>query len=150
MKVNSDYRDLLKGFNEAGVRYLIVGGYAVMAYTEPRYTKDLDIWIEASESNARAVFKVLAVFGAPLKGVRWTDFTEPDVFYQLGVEPVRVDIMTSVPGLRFGEAWDRKTVFDFEGEPATLISQQDLQVAKQAAGRPRDQKHLKRLTRRKR
>jgi hypothetical protein len=57
-------------------------------------------------------------FGAPLKGVQWNDFTEPDVFYQLGVEPVRADIMTSVPGLRFVEAWNRKIVFDFDGEPA--------------------------------
>jgi len=149
MRVNSDYRDLLKGFNEAGVRYLVVGGYAVMAYTEPRYTKDLDIWIDTSDENARAVFSVLAAFGAPLKNVRWNDFTQPDIFYQLGVEPVRIDIMTSVSGLNFAEAWNRKAVFDFQGEPAHLISLADLQTS-MAASRLRDSKDLKRLSRGKR
>ena len=79
----------------AGVRYLIVGGYAVMVHTEPRYTKDLDVWIEPTESNARALFVALANFGAPTTDVVPTDFMEPDVFFQIGVEPVRVDIMTS-------------------------------------------------------
>jgi hypothetical protein len=66
MKISSDYKDLLSIFNAAGVRYLIVGGYAVMIYTEPHYTKDLDIWIDRSDTNAQAVFKALAQFGAPL------------------------------------------------------------------------------------
>jgi hypothetical protein len=65
MKINSDFKDLLRDFNDGGVRYLIVGGYAVMAHTEPRYTKDLDIWIEPTESNARAMIEALAQFGAP-------------------------------------------------------------------------------------
>jgi hypothetical protein len=69
MKISSNYKDLLSIINAAGVRYLIVGGYAVMIYTEPHYTKDLDIWIDRSDRNAQAVFKALAQFGAPLKGL---------------------------------------------------------------------------------
>jgi hypothetical protein len=138
----------LRGFNGAGVRYRVVRGYAVMAYTEPRYIEDLGIWIDPSEHNARAVFFCLAAFGAPLKGVQWSDFTQPAVFYQLGVEPVRVAIMTSVADLHFAEAWDRKSVFEFGGEPAHVISLSDLQTAKRAAGRSRDTKDLKLLSRR--
>jgi hypothetical protein len=69
MKINSDFKDLLHGFNVASVRHLIVGGYAVMTHTEPRYTKDLDIWIEPTERNARAVLTALANFGAPTTDV---------------------------------------------------------------------------------
>src|ERR1700683_1071298 len=117
MKISSDYKDLLSIFNAAGVRYLIVGGYAVMVHAEPRYTKDLDIWVDQSGPNAQAVFNALARFGAPLKGLLPANFTEPRVFYQIGMEPVRVDIMTSVSGLDFGSAWERRLIVDFDGEP---------------------------------
>jgi hypothetical protein len=90
MKISSDYRDLLSIFNAAGARYLIVGGYAVMIHTEPRFTKDLDLRVDRSSANAQALFKALAQFGAPLKGLLPADFTEPDVFYQIGMEPVRM------------------------------------------------------------
>ena len=145
MKISSDYKDLLSIFNAAGVRYLIVGGYAVMIHTEPRYTKDLDIWVDRSDANAQALFKALAQFGAPLKGLRPADFTEPDVFYQIGMEPVRVDIMTSVAGLEFASAWERRMVVDFDGECAGVLSREDSLVSKKAAGRPRDHKHIRRM-----
>lgn len=107
MEINSDYKNLLKSLNAAGVRYLVVGGYAVMAYTEPRYTKDLDIWIDPERANANAVFRALAEFGAPLRGVTAEDFTQHEIFYQLGVDPVRIDILTSVAGVEFTNAWER-------------------------------------------
>ena len=118
MKVNSDYRDLLQSLNEVHVRYLVVGGYAWMAHTEPRYTKDLDIWVDPVESNARLLLDALQRFGAPTKAVTIADFTEQEVFYQIGVEPVRIDIMTSVAGLTFSEAWERRVTVDFEGVQA--------------------------------
>lgn len=88
--------------NAAGVRYLIVGGYAVMVHTEPRYTKDLDIWIEAKRNDAQLFLSALQAFGAPISQVTADDFTEPKVFFQIGVDPVRGDIMTfgSGPGIR--------------------------------------------------
>jgi len=101
MKINSGFKDLLRIFNEAEVRYLIAGGYAVMVYTEPRYTKDLDLWIEPVTLNAEAVLRALAEFGTPTGGVAVADLTEPEVFFQIGVDPVRVDLLTTVKGLEF-------------------------------------------------
>ena len=145
MKISSDYRDLLSIFNAAGVRYLIVGGYAVMIHTEPRYTKDLDVWVHRSGANAEALFRALAQFGAPLKGLQPADFTEPDVFYQVGIEPVRIDVMTSVSGLEFTRAWERRLVVDFDGVHAAVLSREDSLLSKKAAGRPHDRKHIRTL-----
>jgi hypothetical protein len=145
MKIRSDYKDLLSIFNAAGVRYLIVGGYAVMIHTEPRYTKDLDLWIDRSGANAEAVFQALAHFGAPLKGLDPADFTGPEVFYQVGMEPLRVDVMTSVAGLEFKSAWERRLIVDFDGESAGVPSRADLRLSKKAADRTRDRKHIRSL-----
>jgi predicted nucleotidyltransferase len=145
MKISSDYKDLLRNLNAAGVRYLIVGGYAVMIYTEPSFTKDLDLWVDPSERNAQALFRALAQFGAPLRGIRPADFTEPEVFYQMGVDPVRVDILTSLPGVDFASAWKRRLVVDFDGEPASVISREDLIASKKVTGRARDRKHARSL-----
>jgi predicted nucleotidyltransferase len=147
MKTNSDFKDLLHDLNGAGVRYLIVGGYAVMVHTEPRYTKDLDVWIDPTESNARMLLAALAEFGAPTASVVPSDFTEPDVFYQIGVEPVRVDIMTSVPGLDFAPAWDRRKIVDFGGELAPVLCREDALKSKIAAGRARDRRDAAKLAR---
>jgi len=145
MKISSDYRDLLSIFNAAGVRYLIVGGYAVMIHTEPHYTKDLDIWIDRTDTNAQRLFDALARFGAPLEGLQPADFTEAEVFYQIGMEPVRIDIMTSVTGLEFVSAWERRLIVDFDGESAGVLSREDLLLSKKAAGRLRDRKHIRSL-----
>ena len=145
MRIGSDYKDLLRNLNAAAVRYLIVGGHAVMVYTEPSFTKDLDLSVNPSEGNALALFQALAQFGAPLQGIRPADFTEPEVFYQMGVNPVRVDILTSLPGLDFASAWERRLVVDFDGEPAAIISREDLIESKKVTGRPRDRKHARSL-----
>ena len=146
MKINSDFKDLLRSFNASGVRYLIVGGYAVMVHTEPRYTKDLDVWIEPTESNARLMIAALDEFGAPTRKILPSDFTEPDVFFQIGIEPVRIDIMSSVPGLDFQRAWNRKLIVDFGGESAPVLCRNDVLKSKVAAGRVRDQRDVKKLT----
>jgi hypothetical protein len=140
VKISSDYKDLLKSLNAAGVRYLIVGGYAVMIYTEPRYTKDLDIWVDTASANAQALFQTLKAFGAPLAGISPRDFTAADVFYQLGVEPVRIDVMTSLPGLTFSAAWPNRNTIDFDGEPAHVISREDLVRSKAALNKPKKRK----------
>jgi hypothetical protein len=149
MKINSDFRDLLRSLNVAGVRYLIVGGYAWMVHTEPFYTKDLDVWIDPTETNASALFTALHAFGAPTEDIQPSDFTEPEVFFQIGVEPVRVDIMTSVLGLKFGHSWNRKVVVDFGGESAPVLCWEDVQAAKKASNRRRDPKDLKNVSRHK-
>jgi hypothetical protein len=113
---------------EAGVRYLVVGGYAVV-HTEPRYTKDLDL-CEPVESKARKLFAALAEFGAPIQDIQPGDLTEPEVFFQIGMEPVRVDIMTSVSILDFDPAWERRVMVDFGGEPAPVLCRADLPASK--------------------
>jgi hypothetical protein len=147
MKINSDFRDPLQSFNAAGVRYLIVGGYAVMVYTEPRYTKDLDLWIEPTTDNASLMIAALAEFGAPTKNIPPADFVEPNVFFQIGVEPVRVDIMTSVTGLDFERAWNRRVTVDFGGASAAVLCREDVMQSKIAVGRVRDRQDVKKLRR---
>jgi len=132
---NSDYKELLSIFRKRQVNYLIVGGYAMMLYTEPRYTKDLDLWVEASEQNAVKVFDALAEFGAPLAGLTCGDFAREGFFYQLGRPPARVDILMSVNGLSFAEAWPNRYESPFGGETAWFIARQDLVKNKLATGR---------------
>jgi hypothetical protein len=145
MKINSDFKDLLRDFDAAGVRYLIVDGYAVMVYTEPRYTKDLDLWVDPVAANAKAVLRALATFGAPTGDLTVSDLTEPEVFFQIGMDPVRVDILTSVEGLDFSTAWNRKAMVDFGGVSAPVLCREDLVHAKVASGRAQDKRDARRL-----
>ena len=94
MAESPHFKQLLQLLNELKVRYLIVGGYAVMKYSEPRYTKDLDIWIEASTENSARVFEALQKFGAPLEsdGISAQTFTDAEITYQIGIAPLRIDI----------------------------------------------------------
>ena len=138
MTVSSDFKDLLKLFGDCRVEYLIIGGYAVIRYTEPRYTKDLDLWVRADPQNAAAVYRALAEFGAPLDGLTADDFAHEGYFYQMGVAPVRVDILMSITGLNFADAWDRRVEVDFDGVPTLFISRRDLIIAKRASARPQD------------
>jgi len=142
---NSDFSDLLRLFTEHGVRYLVVGGYAVAHYAEPRYTKDLDLWVAADPANARAVFRALAEFGAPLVGLAEADFTDSDSFYQMGVPPSRVDVLMGIPGLTFEDAWEHREEVILGGVPVPFIGRNDLVTAKRAAGRLQDQLDLEAL-----
>jgi len=138
MFVNSDFSDLLKLFNANRVRYLVVGGYALVQYAEPRYTKDLDLWTSTDPANAKAVYLALRQFGAPLAGLTEEDFAEDGYFYQMGVPPLRVDILMGIPGVDFGDAWPRRVEVDFDGLLVPFISREDLVKAKRASGRPQD------------
>lgn len=138
MFVNSDYSDLLQIFNARNVRYLVIGGYAVIQYAEPRYTKDLDVWISTDSDNAEAVYQALREFGAPLEGMSVKDFSEEGYFFQMGLPPVRLDVLMGIPGVTFEECWQRRVVVDFDGLPVNFITKQDLIQAKLASGRPQD------------
>lgn len=100
MESNPHFKELLQRLSAHEAEFLIVGGYAVMKYSEPRFTKDLDIWIRNTRENAERVYLALAEFGAPLEadGVIVADFASPDVTYQMGVAPLRVDVLTSIDG----------------------------------------------------
>jgi hypothetical protein len=139
MQSNSNYSDLLRSFNEDGVRYLVVGGYAVMKYTEPYLTKDLNIWIDPTPENAQLVFAALARFGAPLSKVTVEDLIAPDIIYQVGVDYNRIDVISHLPGgISFADAWSRHQVLDYDGVPAPVLAEDDLIVTKRVAGRKRD------------
>ena len=138
MFVNSDFSDLLSLFNAQGVKYLVIGGYAVVQHAEPRFTNDLDLWIGAEIRNAAAVFGALREFGAPLAGLSESDFVEEGFFYRMGTAPARVDILMGIPGVVFDDAWRRRIEVDFDGLLVPFISRDDLIEAKRASGRPQD------------
>lgn len=138
MFANSDFSELLKIFNARNVKYLVIGGYALIQYTEPRYTKDLDLWISTEIQNAQAVFEALREFGAPLSGLTVKDFTEEGYFYQMGVPPVRIDLLMGKPGPEFEEAWESRAVTDVDGLLVPFISREDFIAAKLGSGRPQD------------
>ena len=132
-----EFKELLNTFNEHEVKYLVVGAFAVMVYSEPRYTKDLDVWVETSEENARRVFAALRDFGAPLKGLTESDFTESG-FYQMGRPPGRIDVMMSLDGLDFESAWESRMAEEFRGVSVFYIGKEDLIRNKKIAGRYQD------------
>lgn len=135
--MSPDFKEILSTFNDHEVRYLIVGAYAVMKYSEPRYTKDLDIWIEASEENSKRVFSSLRVFGAPVGDLSEADFAA-DGFFQMGRPPVRIDILMSIDGVDFADAWPNRQEGDFDGILANFISPADLITNKSTSARPQD------------
>jgi len=138
MFVNSDFTDLLKIFNDNKVKYLVIGGYALIQYAEPRYTKDLDLWISTDTTNAAAVYQDLREFGAPLTDMTEQDFAQEEYFYQMGVPPIRVDILMGISGVEFEKAWTNRTEIEFDDLPVSFISKKDLIAAKRASGRPQD------------
>jgi hypothetical protein len=123
----------------------VIGGYAVMRYSEPRYTKDLDLWVATDPPNAAAVFAALREFGAPLSNLSEKDFMEPGYFYQMGRPPLRVDLMMSIPGVEFEAAWKNRDEVLIDGLPVPFISKADLIEAKIASGRPEDRLDVDRL-----
>jgi hypothetical protein len=136
-----DFKELLQSFHAHRVKYLIVGGYAVSFHAQPRVTKDLDLFIQTSGENARAVYAALASFGAPLEGIRVEDFADPSKFIRFGRAPVAIDILSSIDGVNFDEAWSRRVegvIDEATGLVAYFISRDDLIASKLAAGRTRD------------
>jgi predicted nucleotidyltransferase len=151
MAESPHFKDLLLTLNDHGVEYLIVGGYAVMKYTEPRFTNDLDIRVRNSLSNATRLYETLAKFGAPLVHDRVTPatFAKDRVVYQIGVAPVRIDISTHIDGVDFDAAWPNRVKSTMFGVPVHFISLADLIANKRAAGRTSDLQDLPLLERRK-
>ena len=136
-----DYKDLLSAFDAHGVKYLIVGGYAVSFHAQPRATKDIDLFIKADPANARAAYAALAGFGAPLQDIRMEDLSDGSSFLRFGREPSGVDILPDIPGVDFDAAWEKRIegVIDMAtDQKAFFISSDDLIAAKLAAGRPQD------------
>lgn len=147
MLQSQDFKELLSTLAKHEVRYLVVGGYAVMLYSEPRWTKDLDIWIAVDARNARAAYNALREFGAPLAGLTEGDFAAPGYFYQMGNPPLRLDVMMEIPGGDFEAAWGRRNTIDLGGTAIHFIGREDLIAVKLAAGRDQDLRDVESLRR---
>jgi hypothetical protein len=136
--MHRDFKDLLSEFNAHRVEYLVVGAHALAAHGHVRATKDMDVWIRPTSDNARRVILALTAFGAPLHGTAVDDLSGPDFVLQIGVQPVRIDVITSITAVEFDDAWPARLQTIFDGEPVGVLSKQHLIQNKSAVGRPQD------------
>jgi len=136
--LNQDYRDMIECLQAEGVDFMLVGGYAVMLHGWPRTTFDIDFWILANPTNAAAVLRAVARFGAPLQGLTAEDFRRPGMVFQIGCEPQRIDIISAADGLDYADAVTRAVSMEIDGLPIKVLSLDDLIVNKRASGRPKD------------
>lgn len=133
-----DFAELLACFRRHGVKSLVVGAHAVAFHAKPRYTKDLDIFVEASPENARRIVAALEEFGFGGIGITESDFAVPGQVVQLGHPPNRIDLMTSIDGVNFRDAWDGRASGNYSGEEVDYIGRDELVRNKRASGRPQD------------
>ena len=138
MKMNSDYTDMLKCLNKAGVDYILVGGWAVNMYGYIRATVNLDIWILANPENAKKVYDAVAEFGAPVAEMKPEEFAEYGMIFQIGVAPCRVDIISKISGVSYADAVTRAVPKTIDGIPGRIISLDDLIANKKASRRAKD------------
>ena len=145
--MNSDFKDLLRIFAEEEVEFLVVGAYAVIHHTQPRYTKHLDVWIKPSPENARRVSRAFLRFGVPMVEVTETDFAKGGLQYAIGMPPAQIDFLTSLPGTDFESAWRDHVEARCEGVTVPFLGVPQLVAAKTHAGRPQDLADLDELRR---
>jgi len=138
MELQTDFKELLELFNAHGVDYLIVGGYALAFHGAPRYTGDIDLLVEPVPENARRVIAALTEFGFGSVGLTAADLEQPEQVIQLGMPPVRVDIITSVTGVSWAKAWEGKEPGRYGGLPVYYLGRDQLLTNKRATGRAKD------------
>jgi hypothetical protein len=143
--VHSDFSDLLATFNANGVEYLVVGAHALAAHGHVRATKDLDVWVRPSLENAPRVLRALAAFGAPLQDLAVEDLSQPGLVFQIGVPPLRVDVLTEIDGVEFESAWPARILAQLGGVGVPVLSRHHLIANKKASGRLQDLADVERL-----
>lgn len=136
--LNEDYKDILQILASEGVKFLLVGAYALAAHGYPRATMDIDIWVMPSPENADAVLRALRRFGAPLHNLTKADLEKEGIVFQIGVAPRRIDIITAASGLKFAETFSRSAIIEIEGIKVHIPSVTDLIRNKRASGRTKD------------
>ena len=136
--LNSDYKDILLSLSNKKVKFLLVGAYAMAAHGYPRSTMDIDLWVMPAPENALLVLEALEDFGAPSADLSPNDFLEKGIIFQIGVAPRRIDIITSVDGLEFADAFTNSEILDIEGIPVHVLSVPDLIRNKRSTGRTKD------------
>jgi hypothetical protein len=138
METQPDFRELLALFNAHHVEYLIVGGYALAFHGAPRFTGDLDIFVHPEAANAQRILAALAAFGFASVGLSANDFERPDQVVQLGVPPVRIDLITSITGVSWDEAWTGRVTGRYGDIPVSYIGRAQFVANKRAIGRMKD------------
>lgn len=146
MRVEKDFKEFIESLNKNSVRYLIIGSFALSYYSEPRYTKDIDILVDSTASNADRLMTAIREFGFSDIELSSRDFLEPDQVIQLGIAPLRIDLLTSLKGIPFADVWDRRTTGQYGDIPAFYISKQDLIDHKKLVGRKQDLADIEKLT----
>lgn len=142
MEIAKDFEEFFELLNRHKVRYLVVGGYAFAIHAMPRFTRDIDILIDAETSNAKKVLEVLRDFGFGKVGITLRDLLKTGQVIQLGYAPLRIDLLTSVSGVTFKDAWKRKVTSSYGKQKTFFIGKQDLILTKRASGRNRDKADL--------
>jgi len=143
--MNRDFVEMLFALSDAEVEFLVVGAHALAAHGVPRATGDLDIWVKPTPENAVRAHRALRDFGAPTASLTAEDLTTPEQVFQIGLPPCRIDILTSLTGIGFEEAWSRRTSVRVEDRPIPVLGRQDLIQNKRATGRPQDLADVARL-----
>ncbi len=143
--LNQDFKEFIQSLNDNHVRYLVIGGYAVALHGYPRYTKDIDVWIEMSAENAANVVEALDQFGFGSLGLEATDFLVPDQVIQLGYPPARIDLITTPPGVEFENCYESRVEVVIEAVTVNFIDLDNLKRSKKAAGRLQDLADLENL-----
>jgi hypothetical protein len=138
METQPDFRELLALFNAHHVEYLIVGGYALAFHGAPRFTGDLDIFVNPAAANAQRILTALEAFGFASVGLTLSDFERPDQVVQLGVPPVRIDLITSITGVSWDEAWAGRVTGRYGDIPVFYIGRAQFVTNKRATGRTKD------------
>ena len=140
--MNRDFVEMLSALSETGVEFLVVRAHALAVHARPRATGDLDLWVRPTPENAARVLNALTRFGAPLKDISAADLETPNRVLQLGVVPNRIDLLTSITGVAFGDAWPRRKVVTIEGLGVPVLGREDLIENKRATDRPQDRADL--------
>ena len=143
--LNQDFKEFIQLLNNNQVKYLVIGGYAVAVHGHPRYTKDIDIWIEISEENAQKLVTALTQFGFESLGVTSEDFQTPDQIIQLGYPPNRIDLITNPDGIDFQTCYDSKIEVTLNDVLVKFINLDNLKKNKLASGRLQDLADLEKL-----
>jgi hypothetical protein len=143
--MNPHFVEILRAFRDEGVEHLVIGAHALAVHGHVRATLDIDLWVRPTRDNALRTWRALERFRAPLSKMKLDDFAEPEVLYQIGMPPSRIDIMTSVTGLDFDAAWPNRVMATFGDVEAPVLGLDDMRTAKRAAGRLKDLADLEEL-----
>jgi predicted nucleotidyltransferase len=138
MILDQDFREFIQSLNDNQVKYLIIGGYAVAFHGHPRYTKDLDVWVELSQKNSEKLVAALDDFGFGSLGLQSSDFMEPNQVIQLGYPPSRIDIIMTPKGVDFASCYEQRDLVDIDGIQFSFIDLENLLKNKRATGRHQD------------